>query len=145
MSIFGPTGKEIIQENFWFNSSDVKHNFDQWKPGEDNILYITGLSGGGKTTLTNHYVKKYKAIIFSLDWLDGRWNETFTNPITIKLFKKFPDFKDALKRTNGALEFRNEDDYQSYIKEWPLVVQYLIEIMHKDSNNLYIIEGIQIL
>lgn len=52
---------------------------------ESNILFITGLSGNGKTTLSLDLSKKYNAIVLNLDCLCNYYNEKFNNTL-IKCF-----------------------------------------------------------
>ena len=42
---------DIVMEGMIFSSKDHVQNLDKWKPGRNNILYVTGLSGSGKSTL----------------------------------------------------------------------------------------------
>ena len=49
---------DIAMENMLINQKDYVQNFDKWKPGANNILYITGYSGSGKSTLSKEIAKK---------------------------------------------------------------------------------------
>lgn len=155
MSIFGKSINEsmnhqndiILNENTFLNKDDIKHNLSKWgtKPGQDNILYVTGLSGGGKTTISREYSQKYEAEVFELDLMDYKWDETFTNRFIIKAFKKFPSYKTLInKAVNEPFEYENEQDYINFIKVKKEALNYILDLMHKEKNKLFIIEGIQI-
>ena len=38
-------------ESVLFSKKDIEYKLDQWKSGSSNLLLITGMSGGGKSTL----------------------------------------------------------------------------------------------
>ena len=89
MSIFGKPVNDIsLNENTFLNKDDVKHNLSKWgtKLGQDNILYVTGLSGGGKTTIAKEYSEKYSAEVLELDLMDYKWDATFKNKFILKAF-----------------------------------------------------------
>lgn len=139
--------KQSINENVFINRKDEKKNLDNWgtKENQDNILYITGFSGSGKTTLSKEYASKYNAEILSLDNLDFIWDESLKNRFVLKAFKEFPKYKSALEKSSSAGVFNSEDDYKTFAELYPKVVKYIIDEMHKEKSNLFIIEGIQIL
>ena len=67
---------DVAMENMIFSSKDYVQNLDKWKPGRNNILYVTGLSGSGKSTLAEEYEKKYNAHIFELDGLQHNFDSS---------------------------------------------------------------------
>lgn len=139
--------KQSINENVFINRKDVKKNLDNWgiKENQDNILYITGFSGSGKTTLAKEYASKYNAEILSLDWLDFIWAETTRSRFILKAFKKFPKYKSVLEKCSSAGKFNSKDDREIFITLNPEIIKYIVDEMHKEKNNLFIIEGLQIL
>lgn len=138
---------ESINENVFINKEDIRRNVDNWgtKPYQDNILYVTGFSGSGKTTLSKDYSKRYGAEVFSLDFMDCFWEETLTNRFLREGFKKFPEYKSILSRCESPFVFYNREDIDNFLKLRPKVLKYIIDLMHEEKNNLFIIEGIQIL
>lgn len=139
--------KQSINENMFFNKKDMKKNLDNWgiKENQDNILYITGFSGSGKTTLSKDYASKYNAEILSLDNLDFIWDGSLKDRFILKAFKKFPEYKSVLVRCKSIFIFSSDKDYNTFKELWPQVVKFIIDEMHKEKRNLFIIEGIQIL
>lgn len=58
----------IAQEvNAVRSESDTYYNYEAFVSGERKVLFVTGLSGGGKTTLARDIASKYGAIAFPLD------------------------------------------------------------------------------
>lgn len=148
MSIFGKAVNETsLNENVFLNKDDITHNLSKWGTGPDqsNILYITGLSGSGKTTISEEYSKKYNAEVFELDLMDYKYEETFENRFIIKAFKKFPKYKVLINKSIGhSFNFENEQDYIDFIKVKKEALNYIIDLMKKEKNKLFIVEGIQI-
>ena len=56
---------DILLESY-FSKDDIELNIDKF-PSETNIMYVTGLSGSGKTTRSDEIAEKYKAVNFPLD------------------------------------------------------------------------------
>ncbi len=59
----------LILEGYIFSDKTISIDLDKFESGESNKLLITGLSGGGKTTLGKYLSKKYSAEFFDTDWL----------------------------------------------------------------------------
>ena len=43
----------VLDESLIFSKDRLELNLSNWAPGKNNILYVTGLSGSGKTTFLN--------------------------------------------------------------------------------------------
>lgn len=128
-------------ESMIFSQKDYVQNIDKWKPGSNNILYITGLSGSGKSTLAEEYEKKYNAHMFELDGLQHNYDSS-NKGILEKCKKAFPEYS---KATTTWLKEKNDGEFSS--EEFNLikkVARYAIKICKEDSQTLYIIEGIQL-
>lgn len=122
-------------ENVIIPRKDGVYNLEKWKPGPNNILFVTGFSGSGKTTLAEEYEKKYNAHMFELDGIEHGYDSSGMN-ILERVYKKFPTWKQ---------EFA---DYKNKKTEFPFdtydaIFDYIIKLCHDDKDNLYIIEGIQ--
>ena len=94
-----------------------------------NILYVTGISGSGKSSLTLNLAKKFDAEPIHLDWYyDGRSKEK-------SQFSKF--LKD-----NGVnldkVQTKGKLNYQESDKIFPLLKKY-------SKNRKLIVEGVQLL
>ena len=59
--------------NLIFSEDDIYVNFNDWETKKSNVLFVIGLSGGGKTTLANKMAEKYKC------------NITFTDTLAFKI------------------------------------------------------------
>lgn len=65
---------EAATEAAFINHKDEYFNIDKWKRKKDeNILYVTGLSGSGKSTIGKELAKKHKAVFIELDVF--AWND----------------------------------------------------------------------
>ena len=122
-------------ENILIPKKDASYNLDKWKPGPNNILFVTGFSGSGKTTLAEEYEKKYNAHMFELDGIEHGYDSSGMN-ILERVYKKFPTWKQELT------------DYKNKKTKFPIdtydaIFDYIVKLCHDDKDNLYIIEGIQ--
>lgn len=132
----------IINESLIINKDDSYYNFDKFKSGECNILFITGFSGSGKTTLTKEYSKKYKAEVIEID--------------------NFECYMDRVKKNDGSVysEFLYNTEYGlKYIEKYMFknnltivfqreftneLMKFLLDYCGKRKNKKFIIEGMQI-
>jgi hypothetical protein len=57
---------EPLEENLLFSKNNIELNLDKYN-SENNILYITGLGGSGKSTIISEYAKKYDAEALEFD------------------------------------------------------------------------------
>lgn len=59
----------------FFSEDDKCYNVDKWKEGKINILYIVGVSGSGKSTISEYLASKFNAHHIDTDkihwWLSG--------------------------------------------------------------------------
>ena len=130
-----PDGKEPAEENVILPKKDGVYNLEKWKPGPNNILFVPGFYGSGKTTLAEEYEKKYNAHMFELDGIEHDYDSSGMN-ILERVHKKFPTWKQ---------EFA---DYKNKKTKFPFdtydaIFDYIVKLCHEDKDNLYIIEGIQ--
>ena len=124
-----------------FEEKDATYlDFDKFESGKVRVLYITGMSGGGKTTLAKKLAKKYNAVLVSLD-------DFLTNydPIQSEYFKANPEDLVALtKLSKGAKHIWEIKDreFWSFFNE--LRVKYVLFYLNKYKNKKFIIEGVQV-
>lgn len=133
---------DIAMENMLINQKDYVQNFDKWKPGPHNILYVTGFSGSGKSTLTQEYAKKYNAIPIELDMFE--YGEDFSGiGIVQKCKDAIPEYKEAVDS-----KWKNPDgsriDHDTVIKISHKAAKYALNLCKNDSDRLYIVEGLQL-
>lgn len=61
----------VITEEMIFTKKDIVLNIDDFDSGKSNILFITGLSGSGKTTMSSELCEQYAATKLSLDYFQN--------------------------------------------------------------------------
>ena len=49
------------------SDKDVEYNVDKWKDGKIKLLFVTGMSGGGKSTLSHQLAIQYHATHIQMD------------------------------------------------------------------------------
>lgn len=129
-----------LSESYIFSKKDEFINIDSWKPGKDtNALYITGLSGSGKTSLTYNIARHYNANVIGLDHVFGHKDlleiDDIELPPGLKIIKKF--------YSNPANLF-DTTDKSIFIKNLKKFMNYMMDYMSHNPNKLFIIEGIDI-
>lgn len=139
-----PDGEDILNENYIIDKKNAELDINMWKKDSDhNILFITGLSGSGKSTYAKQLAKEENATIIELDIFQcyDKFKNAGTrkNDISMKMVSEFlednPEMVD-IDFSNIKLEsFR--DSFTKYFK-------WLLNKLHK-SNERYIIEGIHIM
>ena len=120
-------------------------NLESWgKDAEHNILYVTGYSGSGKSTVARSLADKNTNVIH-LDPYFEKMDKNVASSIQDKDFnsflnKNFPDFK----------SIANPQDGSRHSKEWRSQVDKLMEQTEKFAAQQYsnhkkvIVEGVQL-
>jgi dephospho-CoA kinase len=134
--------KSII-ENVIFSKSDYTQNLDQWKAGTfNNILFITGHSGSGKTTTSKELETKHKAIRIELDLFEHK-----QNVMNSKYKTKGDEYiYNYVTKVNPGLKSIDFNKYSNdkFHNEFVKFFDWLIKELNKDKENLFIIEGVQL-
>ena len=130
--------------------NDVYHNIELWESGKSNLLWITGLSGSGKSTISKEIAEEYGAEYIELDNLQrakmGNWDTTDNEVLDsyIKsvggLYNVFPycntlstvTWKDVVSEENKCHE------------EFSRFFEYLIQYAKKHKDRKFVVEGVQI-
>lgn len=137
-------GEDILNENYIIDKKNAELDIDMWKKDSDhNILFITGLSGSGKSTYARQLAKEENATIIELDIFQcyDKFKNAGTrkNDISMKMVSEFlednPEMVD-IDFSNIKLESFG-DSFTKYFK-------WLINKLHK-SNERYIVEGIHVM
>ena len=134
----------IITEAVIFDKDDAYYNFDKFVNGQCNILFITGFSGGGKTTLTKEYSKKYKAEIIEIDNFECYMNRVKKDDGSVySEFLYKTDFgKEYMERYMGLTDTSVNLIFQrDFTNE---MMKFLLEYCGKRKNQKFIIEGMQV-
>lgn len=142
----------IITEEMIFTKKDIVLNIDDFDSGKSNILFITGLSGSGKTTMSSELCEQYAATKLSLDY--------FQNYHSIQNDPKFAKIKASRKNDpmliwiDKYMKLNPEIKKQSHMfsnidlvsfKDYFIpFFKWLISELKKDDDR-YIVEGLHIL
>lgn len=124
------------------NQDDVYLNYDKWNTIDNNILFITGTAGSGKTTLADRLAKENNAEVIHLDYVSiacikgSEWinnKKPSVNESVHLLDKEFVNSNPNLKWSNMT-ESEQEETMQMYL-EW---------LVKRCTDKLYIVEGTHI-
>ena len=130
-----------LNESIILNTKNIEMNIDSWKrsPGK-NILYVTGLSGSGKTTIGEKMERSQDhTYIFELDGIEYNYDSSNMN-ILDKIKEEYPEYNHAV-----SVQFTHEKyTRRERAKIIQTAIDIAIKIMEKDYQNLYIVEGTQI-
>lgn len=143
------------QEGLIFNKDVLTINLDKFGYHQpNNILYVTGLSGSGKTTQTFKLSKEYGARVLSTDEIifGDLTHNTDSYRFMEKAKKKYPDYASflAYRQAKQWTEFsklrdaRKREDPKYMDKLWTSVLTYICDLVKSDKDHLYILEGIHI-
>lgn len=126
-----------------FSKKDFKYNLDNYGKNY-NLLFVTGMVGAGKSTISKEIASKKGAIILSQDWLS--WSEVYkddklANEILKEFYKKCPVAKEAAEKNWWHKNMMTKLERDSIRKQYN---KFLIEYTSKKVDKLYIIEGIDI-
>jgi len=98
----------------------IEYNVNKWKKKKGaNILYVTGLSGSGKSVLAKDISNTSGATHFQLDWLD-------------------PNYRGVLPKNTLIRKINKSKSFHSRVLQ-------IRDLMEADYKTLYVLEGIQIL
>jgi uridine kinase len=134
--------KIYLNENYIFNTDNIEINLNRWKKNGDNLLYITGHGGSGKTTLMKEMAQKHKCEIIEFDTISSALIKGYKNlnkdkchPLCIEYLNKHP------LPTNVSWE-----DIDIFNDECNKFHNWLIKRVKENDckNSLFILEGQQI-
>ena len=126
-----------------FSKKDYLYNVDNYGKTY-NLLFITGLVGAGKSTISKELSKEKEITILSQDWLT--WSEVYSDDkIATDILNKF--YKTCPKAQEAAINNLWHKNLLSKIEKNKIKTEYnnfLIDYTLKNPDKLYIIEGIDI-
>lgn len=132
---------KVVTENLLFDRDNLKINFDKWGKDENhNILFITGFSGAGKTTIADK-VKDDDTIIISLDTLYNGHPEQL-GEVGEMLLEKIPELK-AYARVKGYYG-KEAITYQVSTMMYNIMSKIIEYSKEKFPKKKFIVEGIQL-
>lgn len=133
--------------NILFSKEDIVYNAEPFIDKKINVLFVTGLSGAGKTTIAAKWAKLTGATLISLDDFDkwGEWdyynkeNNTEWYPHALEAYfsKKFKS-REEYEEYIGI----KSKDYKKYYKALTEMCNWFVN--HSSKNNRFIIEGVQV-
>jgi uridine kinase len=150
---------DAIQESVVFSKPDYLRNMGKWEENsKENLLFITGLSGSGKSTIAKQYAKEHNAWIINMDawdcnyiffeddsveWTDGKKvsdkKSDLGDQLIIEYFNDHPDIKGHYLMTII------DKDYNAYKKEIFPFIRWLKETcVTRYPDQLFIVEGLQL-
>lgn len=132
---------KYIHESVIFSKEDTEIDLDKWKPGKKNILFVTGLSGGGKSTVAKKISAENQAMYIELDKLEAAYEfidkdsyNRADEDLINEYHKKYGIKKDPRKMS--------DDEYNDYKNK---CFRFMYNEMKKDKETLYVVEGIQVI
>ena len=130
-----------VNEGYIFSKDNLYINFDKFKSGESNICFVTGLSGGGKSTLTQKIAKEQNAEWIELDIFE--YCGEFEDENLKEAGQVFYDYLSAHKELWERLKKKQigGKELQSEIAKF---VDYCISWCKKHSDKKWVIEGVQV-
>lgn len=137
---------EPATEGTFKTEENIEKNVNIWAPGKHNILFVVGVGGSGKTTLSRKYGADKNAIVVHLDELNRRGAGSESNPairnIINEIRKRCPDYDYFFRNPNTPPEYLNTMATKDIAVSKAL--DTLIRMCHEDSENIYILEGLHI-
>lgn len=131
--------EEAVDESMVFSKDNMEYNVEEFG-SKYNVLLITGLSGGGKSTLARKMGEERNAIVIEIDWFD--YNQFLFSKKD--LTKGEEVVKKYFEKTYHGARNLNSKKGPKYYEALLDFLETIIKNAKKDKKNLYIIEGIQI-
>lgn len=124
-----------LMENYVLSNKNTYYNFDDFTSGKSNMLFITGLIGGGKSTLAKKLCKEYDACNVEIDGMEWYVTDNY-------LDKENEPLKAFIKE--GYLENQRirKMTYEESVLEF---IDFVIEYCDKHKEKKFIINGFQIM
>lgn len=132
-------------------SKDIYHNLDLWENGSSNLMWVTGLSGSGKSTIAKEIANTDSAQHIELDDLQRaklrNWDSTGFKILDDYIASKggltniFPYINDIEKPTFRELVLNNEEGCANQFKD---ALNYIISYADDHKDEKFVVEGVQI-
>lgn len=133
------SNEEVMEESVIFSKKNIELNMNLWKMNHANVLYITGLSGAGKTTLSKTYASKdvevieFDALTTSLiRGINTLRHPELIHPLVIEYLNTIK-YTTTIKWTDGGVL---ETHCRAFVE--------FLENRAKQENKKYVLEGTQI-
>lgn len=141
----------VITEEMIFTKKDIVLNIDDFDSGKSNILFITGLSGSGKTTMSSELCEQYAATKLSLDYFQN-YHSIQNDPRFAKIkasrkndpmliwIDKYMKLNPEIKKQSHMFSNIDLVSFKDYFIPF---FKWLISELKKDDDR-YIVEGLHI-
>ena len=130
-------GLENVEENLLFSKDNMEFNLDKFN-GDNNILYIIGLCGSGKSTIIKKYAEKYNAEQLEFDAITSALTKGLDN---LNKNKIHPIILEYLT-TQNPIKLKNFSD-PNFENECVKFLDWFEKKVY-GNGKLYILEGMQI-
>ena len=121
---------------------DIEYNLSSWKPGSNNVLLVTGLSGGGKSTLAKEMAKKNNALIIEMDMVE--YNKDLFNKNWTNMPKGHYIIKEYYEKKYGGPKDWSKISHNEYYKVKCDFIKWFLSYAKSHPDQLFVLEGIQI-
>jgi len=127
----------IIEENLFISKENIEVNIDKFGTS-NNVLYITGLGGSGKSTIIKEYSRIYNAEALEFDAVTSALIKGLENLNTNKIHPIILEYLHTQKpnRLNGFSDPAFNTESVKFL-DW-------FEKRVQGDNKLYILEGMQL-
>lgn len=127
-----------IVEGFMRSEEDIYHNMDLFESGKQNVVFVIGFSGSGKSTVAEELASLYNAEHVNLD--------TFSM-LNLKDSDRSPLCKKWCETRLAKEYFRMKREKHKFTQEymevyWSKVIEFVMK--NASRKNRYIVEGIQL-
>ena len=132
---------ENVNESIVMNKKDAEFNLSSWTPNGKNILFITGLSGSGKSTKAAKLAKEKDAVNIELDLVEHNeilFDDSVTQDEGNQILKEFFNKKFGGPKKLESKTMKVADIMYDAIK-------YCMNYASKNKRKLFIAEGIQLM
>lgn len=133
------------------NRPHTDYNLDKWGRTEDtNILYVTGISGSGKSTVAKDIATKNNADLIDLDLYTfktaNKYNDRMSKSFNNFLDKEVPNWRSLQSDAYSALTKTNRRA-KPQVSEWFDTLEHALTNYGKSEygKNKVVAEGVQVL
>ena len=130
--------------SFIRNKGNIECNLNDFWNNTNNILYITGLSGSGKSTFSKATAEKCGASILPLDYLGefyGKYKDSheLMKDIVSEFFRNEQELHQIIK--SGRYMDLKLNYFEEYIKWNQEYIRFVVSYCRKHYHQRFIIEG----